>query len=33
MLLNKNLNKYYLRYAFYIIVGIVAVVVVDFFQL
>ncbi len=32
MLLGKHLNKYYLKYAFFFIIGIIALVVVDYFQ-
>ena len=33
MLFGKYINKYYLRYAFFFIVGILALIAVDFFQL
>ena len=33
MLLGKYINKYYIKYAFYFIVGIIALVAVDYFQL
>lgn len=32
MLLGKHLNKYYLKYAFYFIVGILALIAIDYFQ-
>lgn len=32
MLLGKYLNKYYLKYAFFFIVGIVALIAIDYFQ-
>lgn len=32
MLLGKHLNKYYLKYAFFFILGIVALIVIDYFQ-
>lgn len=32
MLLGKHLNKYYLRYALFFIIGIIALIVIDYFQ-
>ena len=32
MLLGKYLNKYYLKYAFFFIVGIAALIAIDYFQ-
>ena len=33
MLFGKNINKYYLKYLHYIIIGIIALVFVDIYQL
>ena len=33
MLFGKNINKYYLKYSIYIIIGIIALIFVDVYQL